>query len=72
MKNYDFTIPDIFLSYLRDGDNILDLGCGPGRDSKYFLEHGYKVTAIDGSKKFCDMASKILNIPYKILGDIHG
>lgn len=63
LKNYDFTIPDIFLRYLQDGDSILDLGCGPGRDSKFFLEHGYKVTAIDGSKKFCDMASKILNIP---------
>ena len=63
LKNYDFAIPDIFLNYLHDDDRILDLGCGTGRDSKYFLEKVYKVTVIDGSKKFCDMASKFLGIP---------
>ena len=27
----------------------LDFGCGSGRDTKYFLDQGYQVTAIDGS-----------------------
>ena len=67
LANYDFTIPDIFLSYLPNKASILDLGCGTGRDSKYFLEHSYKVTAVDGSKEFCKMASKFLNMPVREL-----
>ena len=49
LKNYNFTVPGIFLEFLPEGASILDLGCGTGRDSKYFLDHGYKVTAVDGS-----------------------
>lgn len=63
LKNYNFTIPDIFLSYLNKNACILDLGCGFGRDSKYFLDKGYKVIAIDGSKELCNIASKLLKIP---------
>ena len=37
-KNYNFEMPDIFLSYLDKNSHILDLGCGTGRDSKYFLD----------------------------------
>ena len=29
-------IQDRFLKYLEPGSLILDLGCGPGRDSRYF------------------------------------
>ena len=32
-----------FEKLLKDGSYILDLGCGSGRDSKHFLEKGYKV-----------------------------
>lgn len=39
---------------------ILDFGCGSGRDSKYFIEQGYKVRAIDGSKKMCKLASEYI------------
>ena len=39
---------DKFLSLL-SGKMILDFGCGSGRDTKYFLEKYYEVTAIDGS-----------------------
>ena len=47
-----------FLSKLKKGSYILDFGCGSGRDTKYFLEKGYKVDAIDGSKQLCKLASE--------------
>jgi len=48
---------DRFLKKLKSGSHILDFGCGAGRDSKYFLDHGYAVTAVDGSQELCDIAS---------------
>lgn len=33
--------------------SILDFGCDSGRDTKYFLEKGYQVAAIDGSAELC-------------------
>ena len=59
-KNYNFEIPDIFLSYLNPTCHILDLGCGAGRDSKYFIDKGYNVTSIDGSKEMCKFATTLL------------
>ena len=54
----DFQGPrNMLLKYLNPGDHILDLGCGSGRDSKAFLDQGYKVTAIDGSKELCKIAT---------------
>lgn len=53
---------DFFLSYLKAGAEILDFGCGSGRDTKYFLSRGFKVDAIDGSKKMCEYASSLCNI----------
>ena len=38
--------------------NILDLGCGPGRDLKYFRDLGHVSVGIDGSESFCKMARK--------------
>lgn len=46
-----------FLSFLSPNAHILDAGCGSGRDSKYFLEKGYKVTSIDISEKLATLAS---------------
>ena len=59
-KNYNFEIPDIFLSYLSENSHILDLGCGTGRDSKYFINKGYQVTSIDGSYEMCNIARSLL------------
>lgn len=36
---------------------ILDLGCGSGRDSKYFINNGYKVIAIEPSVPLSKLAS---------------
>ena len=56
-------IQDMFLEYLKDGAAILDFGCGSGRDSKYFLQKGYQVTALDGSVKLCKIAEEKTGIP---------
>ncbi|MUL16870.1 class I SAM-dependent methyltransferase [Aliivibrio fischeri] len=37
-----------FLRYFK-GKTILDIGCGPGRDIKYFTCLGYKVTGVEPS-----------------------
>ncbi len=61
----DFTdTQNKFLSILK-GKKILDFGCGSGRDTKYFLDAGYAVTAIDGSEELCKMASVYTGIQVK-------
>lgn len=50
----------ILLKYLKPGSHILDLGCGSGRDSKVFIEKGYKVTAMDGSIELSKIASEYI------------
>ncbi len=56
---------DKFLSYLKPGSLILDFGCGSGRDSKYFLDKGFKVEAFDGSKQMCEMATQLTGLDVK-------
>lgn len=53
-------IQDAFLEHIPMNGHILDLGCGSGRDSLYFLKKGFRVTAMDGSQALCDRASEIL------------
>ena len=52
---------DKFL-WLLTGKKVLDFGCGSERDMKYFLEHGYRVDAVDGSAKLCRIASEFTGI----------
>lgn len=54
-----------FLRYIPSHAKILDFGCGSGRDAKYFLDKGYDVDAIDGSKEFCRLASIYTGITVK-------
>lgn len=64
--NVEFdTMQNRFLVKLKEGAYILDFGCGSGRDTKYFLEHGYSVDAIDGSKELCKLASEYTGIEVK-------
>lgn len=58
-------IQELFLSYLPKNASILDFGCGAGRDTKYFLDHGYQVCAIDGSVELCKAASTYTGICVK-------
>lgn len=45
-----------FLELLEEGDTILDMGCGSGRDSLTFYDLGYDVTPLDGSEEMCRLA----------------
>jgi len=64
--NVDFSyMQNKFLDKLSDGAKILDFGCGSGRDTKYFLEKGYYVEAIDGSEELCKIAGEYTGIAVK-------
>ena len=62
----DFTeTQQTFLDCLPSHAHILDFGCGAGRDTKYFLERGCQVTAVDGSEALCKIASEYTGIQVK-------
>ena len=62
----DFSrIQNHFLFLLPKEALILDFGCGSGRDTKYFLEKGFRVEAADGSEELCRLASAYTGIPVK-------
>ena len=64
--NVDFSAAqDRFLSFLPKDGRILDFGCGSGRDSKYFLEKGFQVDAMDGSEKMCRIARQNTGLPVR-------
>lgn len=56
---------DRFLRLLDENVSILDFGCGSGRDTRYFLDKGYQVTATDGSVEICRLASSFTGIAVK-------
>ena len=65
-KNVDFSeVQQIFTKHLSPDASILDFGCGSGRDTKYFLNNGYHVTATDGSGVICKMATDYTGIQVK-------
>lgn len=47
--------------------SIIDVGCGSGRDSKHFLDAGFAVTPIDGSKELCKLAESYLGISVRCM-----
>ncbi|MDD3205914.1 MAG: class I SAM-dependent methyltransferase [Lachnospiraceae bacterium] len=62
-RNVDFTsVQKRFLKKLPAHAYILDFGCGSGRDTKYFLDKGYRVDAVDGSIELCKYASSYTGI----------
>lgn len=58
-------VQDKLLNYLKPNSLILDFGCGSGRDSKYFLDKGFLVEAIDGSIEMVKQARKYSGIQVK-------
>lgn len=60
------SIQKIFLSYLEKGMHILDAGCGSGRDSKFFLENGFVISAFDASEELANRASEYIGQTVKV------
>ena len=53
---------EVFLAALPPGGQIMDLGCGSGRDSRWFLAKGFAVDALDASKELCKLAQQYTRI----------
>ncbi|MDN5097589.1 class I SAM-dependent methyltransferase [Aliarcobacter butzleri] len=54
-----------FLKYVPKNSHVLDAGCGSGRDSKYFLDNGFKVSAIDASIEMVKSAKVLTGLDVK-------
>ena len=63
-------VEEIIINYHLDQENMLEIGCGEGRDARYLLNKNYSVLATDISQEaitYCiknDIANKI---NYKVL-----
>jgi cyclopropane fatty-acyl-phospholipid synthase-like methyltransferase len=49
----------VFLKHIPKGGRILDLGCGSGRDTKYFVGRGYQVVALDASHEMVNATRSV-------------
>jgi 2-polyprenyl-3-methyl-5-hydroxy-6-metoxy-1,4-benzoquinol methylase len=46
-----------YLAYVRDGDSILDIGCGRGKLIRFLMERGYKAVGIDLNQELINQAT---------------
>jgi len=62
-----------FTKDLPTGSLILDAGCGSGRDTKAFLDMGYKVEAFDASSEMVKLASEYtgLDVKHAVFDDVN-
>jgi SAM-dependent methyltransferase len=51
---------DEFAGLIPKGGNVLDVGCGGGRDAQYFTDQGFCVTGIDLSSVMIDYAKQLI------------
>ena len=56
-----------FLSLLPAGANILELGCGAGRDSEFMIARGFDVRPTDGTPEMAQAAERRLGMPVSTL-----
>lgn len=50
---------DLIVNSIPQNGSILDLGCGTGEPiAKFFIEKGFKITGVDGSKKMIALCKK--------------
>lgn len=62
-------LADFFIQNLK-GKSVLDVGCGPGRDAKYFSEKGSDVVGIDLTPNFIKIASENVSSAKFLLMDM--
>ena len=55
-------LQNYFLSHLPKRGEILDIGCGSGRDTKAFMENGYHVLPLEPAHELANLAENYLNI----------
>ena len=56
-----------FLPLLPAGAQVLDAGCGSGRDTKAFAERGYVVTAFDATPEMAALAEQFSGQKIRVL-----
>lgn len=62
---------NLILNSIPAGGSILDLGCGTGEPiSKFFIEKGFKVTGVDGSKKMIALCNERFPTEQWIISDM--
>lgn len=62
---------DKFISYLKEGSAVLDVGCGGGNKSKYLADRGLDVLGIDFSESMITISSReVPTAKFQVL-DIH-
>ena len=65
------TKPTIFatqvVKYFPKGARILELGCGQGQDTKYFIDQGFMIVACDFSQFALDQAKTKVNIEFNLV-----
>ncbi|WP_426416761.1 NUDIX domain-containing protein [Aestuariirhabdus sp. LZHN29] len=60
LNNDMSVLRDRFLAEVSPSGRILDLGCGSGRDSKFFLDRGFDVVPMDASEPLAKLAQNYL------------
>ena len=55
-----------FLPHIAKGGHIIDAGCGSGRDSLYFANLGFKVSAFDASPALVELAQHHSGLPVSV------
>ena len=61
-------LQNYFLSHLPKRGEILDIGCGSGRDSKAFMENGYHVLPLEPAQELANLAeNRNLKADYFVL-----
>jgi SAM-dependent methyltransferase len=56
-----------FLKLIPPGGNILDAGCGSGRDSLHFKKNGYLVKSFDSSEELVRLATELIGQPVLLM-----